>query len=171
LNPWVKFLGALLAALALGALAGALASALLPCDWFGSNFEGACSYGVLWASLGIAAVVGVVAFAALLFVAFSRTVPCEERSKSARSLAILWFATVIASLAAGPLLPAARLDLMVVGMVHAVCTVALIVFSALVARAAGRSAALGLLALIPFAGQFVIAALLFRDARRFYGQS
>lgn len=36
----------------------------LPCRWFGTGFEGACAYGVLWASiaLGLSVAVGLLAY-------------------------------------------------------------------------------------------------------------
>ena len=56
-------LGSLIASFALGTLVAYIALEALPCHWFGTAFEGACAYGVLYTSIGIGlAVVGAVAF-------------------------------------------------------------------------------------------------------------
>ena len=55
-------LGSLIASFALGALVAYIALEALPCHWFGTAFEGACAYGVLYTSIGIGlAVISVLA--------------------------------------------------------------------------------------------------------------
>lgn len=39
----------------------------LPCHWFGTAFEGACAYGVLWTSIALGLVAAVLSFAYLCY--------------------------------------------------------------------------------------------------------
>ena len=56
-------LASLVASLVLGTLAAYVAVEILPCHWFGTAFEGACAYGVLWTSIGIGLGVMLLSFA------------------------------------------------------------------------------------------------------------
>jgi hypothetical protein len=60
-------LGSLIASFALGALVAYIALEALPCHWFGTAFEGACAYGVLYTSIGIGLAVAVLAFSYLCY--------------------------------------------------------------------------------------------------------
>lgn len=55
-------LGSLVLSLTVGAGIGALAMSTLPCRWFGTAFEGACAYGVLWASIALGLLAAVLSF-------------------------------------------------------------------------------------------------------------
>lgn len=55
-------LGSLIASLVVGTLAAAIAIETPPCRWFGTAFEGACAYGVFWASIGLGLALSVLAF-------------------------------------------------------------------------------------------------------------
>lgn len=60
-------LASLVVSLAVGSVATYLAFETLPCHWFGTGFEGACAYGVIWAAIGIGILAAVGLFAYLVY--------------------------------------------------------------------------------------------------------
>jgi hypothetical protein len=60
-------LGSLIASLVVGGLAAAIGFETLPCQWFGTAFEGACAYGVLYTSIAIGLAVAALAFSYLCY--------------------------------------------------------------------------------------------------------
>ena len=97
----------------LGFGAGYFATAVLPCQWFGSNFEGACGYGALWAAIGIGVVVAAVSFSYFSF-RVVRALPLTQEGASPLKgpLVWVWGSSLLAVLAAS-ILPIAHLGNMV----------------------------------------------------------
>jgi uncharacterized membrane protein len=63
IRTFLLLLSSLVASLVFGALVAYVAMEALPCHWFGTGFEGACAYGVLYTSLGIGLVSVLLMFA------------------------------------------------------------------------------------------------------------
>ena len=61
--------------LAFGSMVAYVAMGTLPCRWFGTGFEGACAYGVLWTSIGMGLTAAVVSFAYLVYRVNRRRAP------------------------------------------------------------------------------------------------
>ncbi len=78
----------------------------MPCQWFGSSFEGACGYGAFHASVLLGVAVFVVSFALMAYrvVAATAGKPSATRSSTAKT-ALLWFIVLAGYLALsyGPL--------------------------------------------------------------------
>ena len=67
MRTFLLLLATLIASLALGVLATYIAIETLPCEWFGTSFEGACAYGALYASFAIGLLVAITLFAWLVY--------------------------------------------------------------------------------------------------------
>lgn len=67
IRTFLLLLGSLLLSLILGAVVAYIAVELLPCNWFGTAFEGACAYGVFWTSIILGLIVTGLSFATIGF--------------------------------------------------------------------------------------------------------
>lgn len=67
MKTFLLLVASLLLSLAGGAGIGAVAMSTLPCRWFGTGFEGACAYGVLWASIALGVLGATVSFGYLAY--------------------------------------------------------------------------------------------------------
>jgi hypothetical protein len=153
----------LVASIAMGAITGYIAAVVLPCEWFGSNFEGACGYGVLWTAVGIGALTAAVAFGSFSFrtvsAAFSG-VPAASRSE--RQLMVSWAATVVVLLAMPFMLPYAGFGDMIDYPAYLLCLGLFIAVSLVLVRKLRMSSFWVLLPLVPFVGTFALAVLIIR---------
>lgn len=67
MTTFLRLVGSLLLSLVAGAGIAAVAMSTLPCRWFGTGFEGACAYGVFWASIALGLLGAVVTFGYLAY--------------------------------------------------------------------------------------------------------
>ena len=74
IRTFFLLLASLVVSLVLGSVVAYVAIDTLPCHWFGTGFEGACAYGVLWASIAIGLAVAVLLFAYLCYRVLRRRV-------------------------------------------------------------------------------------------------
>ncbi len=65
IRTFLLLLASLVVSLVFGSVVAFVAIETLPCHWFGTAFEGACAYGVLWASIAIGLVAAVLSLAYL----------------------------------------------------------------------------------------------------------
>ncbi|GJI97801.1 hypothetical protein RugamoR57_45190 [Duganella caerulea] len=70
------------ASLGIAAAVAYFALSVMPCEWFGSSFEGACGYGAMFASIAGGLLLSVVLFLGFVLVYFRR----RQRSASAPAL-------------------------------------------------------------------------------------
>jgi hypothetical protein len=161
----------LLAYLALSVLfgfaAGYIAVTVLPCEWFGSRFEGACGYGALWVAVLIGTLVAALAFGLLTFYALGESTRSSELgSVPIRSLFWLWLVALLAMLVASFLLPFARLGSLI-GTAVSLLTLSFFISTSLVLiRRLEMNSFLSLLPLVPFFGTI---ALVFIVVRKYLG--
>lgn len=152
-----------------GCLAGFLSFFLLPCNWFGSSFEGACGYGVLWAAMGVGVVVaglsflwlGVRSIRTLYASVLAQVAHLQHSAPLARAwlmlLVIYWVQLLLVAS-----WPGATAGLMVTVMW--LSFLAFAVVSALLLRRIQLPALLSLLLLIPFVGMVLLPCAIFREA-------
>jgi hypothetical protein len=67
MRKFLFLLAALLLSVVFGGVVGYIGMETLPCHWFGTGFEGACAYGVLWVSIGTGLAAGILLFACLCY--------------------------------------------------------------------------------------------------------
>ncbi len=160
----LRIAGVALAALLLGAGAAWLASVVLPCAWFGSSFEGACAYGVMWAAIAIGLGVAlVVAAGGLWHVLGTRRAGDGADGRDApagRGLVAAWVASLALLVLAREAFPRLGFGALVDLPVLLALALGAMAVSMVLARRGGRSPALGLLALLPLVGPVAVAIVL-----------
>lgn len=62
MKTFLRLVVSLVLSLVAGAGIAWVAMMTLPCRWFGTGFEGACAYGVIWASIALGFLCAVLAF-------------------------------------------------------------------------------------------------------------
>lgn len=152
-----------------GCLAGFLSFFLLPCNWFGSSFEGACGYGVLWAAMGVGAVVAGLLFMWLgvrtIRTLYASVLAQVDHLPHSAPLARAWLILLViywVQLLLVASWPGANPGFMLA--VVWLSFLAFAVVSALLLRRIQLPALLSLLLLIPFMGMVLLPCALFREA-------
>lgn len=148
---------------AVGVAAGYLAMTVLPCQWFGSNFEGACSYGVLWAAIAVGLLVASVTFGVLTYQAMKSLPAASEGAevKFRESLLWTWLISFVLVLAL-PFFPLVKNGNLVDTVVAAFALAFFIAASMAVAHRIGKNPLIALIALVPYIGVFALAVIVLR---------
>jgi hypothetical protein len=146
-----------------GLLAGVAAIFLLPCEWFGSTFEGGCGFAALWVSVAIGVAMAAVVFGGLLFrVLGKRQAGPQPNAGIVRKLLLAWLAALVAMLGAAFFLPFAGLGGMVNAPVYMLASAGFIAASFVLLRTLGVPPVLAFLPLLPGVGTLVLVALVAR---------
>jgi F0F1-type ATP synthase membrane subunit c/vacuolar-type H+-ATPase subunit K len=140
-----------------------LAVTTLPCEWFGSHFEGACSYGALWASIGVGLVVGAICFGLLSFRAIGKIARQSEFTPgTSRTLMWVWGSAVVFAFVAPIVLPHIGLGELVNTAVSLFALAFLLAVSLILVRRLKLNSFLALLPLVPILGTFVFLFVVVR---------
>ncbi len=132
---------------------------LMPCEWFGFSFEGACGYGALWVTIGVAVAVLILSYGSLAYLTV-RSLPAPSKDAGdALPKSLLW--TWIASLALYLGYPLFAYS----GLADPRASLLPVVFflstSMVVAQWKGKNPMLAFVTLIPIVGVIAVAFLLF----------
>jgi hypothetical protein len=162
MNIALKFFFLFLLCILLGLGAGYVAMETLPCHWFGSNFEGACGYGVLFAAIGVGFVVLVLSFGILSYLTVrTSSLPSRDAGGALpKSLQWTWLASLTLYLAS-PLFVFLGHGSLIDTAASVLALAFFLSTSMVVARRKGKNPMLAFIALIPIVGVIVVAFVLF----------
>lgn len=167
MNYALRFIGALAGSIFIGFIAASIAGTTIPCEWFGSNFEGACGYGVMWTSLAIGMAISSVSFVIILYkINPSQPEATSDISGISRVLFYSWALFLLLSLTIGYLFPMTHLGTLAGAIAQLISTIAFMVFSVLIFRQLKINKAYCLMALIPLVGKLIVAGLVISRRRQ-----
>lgn len=132
---------------------------VLPCSWFGSSFEGACGYGAGWVAIGVGIAVSAIVFAYLAYWTLRSFQRNESGSQQiSRELSTAWSISFVMAFVS-PLLDLAELGSLVADPIRIFTFVFFFSTSIALAKHLKISPVIVLLALLPYVGILIVAAI------------